>query len=468
MIFGAQSLYDTVFGGELPEHAAVIDGERSWTYPQLAELIDDCAANLADQGVRPHQVVGIQLGNGVDFVVAFHAIARLGAVVAPVGTHTPAADRDAMLHSADAKRLLTTNDMARLTRSRGARVVPAVTIDSEQLACLPFSSGTTGTPKAVMLPHRALAANIEQFAAVLPLRAGETCLSVLPYSHIYGLTATLNVPLALRATVITADFARESFIKAHERHDVNLTFIAPPLATLLAGDPLVTETNFSVLHTIISGAAPLNIDIAARAEARVNARIRQGFGLTEAAPVTHLAWQDDVAADSIGHPLPGTEIEIRDPHGRPATVGEMWVRGPQVMRGYLGDPLATEAALVDGWLRTGDLVERRSDGSYVVLDRLKDVIKSHGFQVSPVKLERLLAKHPAVTDVAVTRGFSSAGEERPEAYVVAHSSLEPQELIDWLAPQVAKYEKVRDVHLVTHIPRSAAGKILRRELRPLA
>ncbi|MDU0479814.1 AMP-binding protein [Staphylococcus chromogenes] len=463
--WGQRSLYDTVFGDQLPEQTALVNADEELTYPQLAEQIEDVSTRLYARGVREHQVVGMQLANGADFAIAFHAIAKLGAVVTPIGVHVTAADRDAQLAAADAKLLLTQADMSELRASRGALTRPEVRIDPEQLACLPFSSGTTGTPKAVMLPHRALAANIEQFAQVLPLQAGHTCLSVLPYSHIYGLTALLNVPLALRARVVAQPYERHSFLHAHERYQVGLTFIAPPLATLLAQDPLVSEVDFSSLHTVVSGAAPLNIAIAQAAEKRIQARIIQGFGLTEAAPVTHLAWQEGTAPESIGHPLPGTSISVRDAHGEPANIGEMWVRGPQVMRGYLGDPLATEQALVDGWLRTGDLVRQLDDGSVVVIDRLKDVIKSHGFQVSPVKLERLLAAHPAVADVAVARGFGADGEERPEAFVVASSPITDSELIAWLSGRVAGYERVRAVHFVQEIPRSAAGKILRRDLQ---
>lgn len=456
MRFGRRPLFETIFGGDLPEQQAIVNAAGTWTYPQLAELIEDCAARLHSRGVRPHQVVGIQLGNGLEFAVAFHAIAKLGAVVTPIGTHVTAQDRAGQLQASGAKLLLTAENMPELMQPRDALAAPQPQIDPEQLACLPFSSGTTGAPKAVMLPHRALAANIEQFAQVLPLQRGETCLSVLPYSHIYGLTALLNVPLYLRARVVAQDFERESFLRAHESYQVGLTFIAPPLAGLLARDPLVDEVNFHALHTVVSGAAPLNVDIAAAAERRIGARIIQGFGLTEAAPVTHLAYREGTAPTSIGHPLPGTSISVRD--------GELWVRGPQVMQGYLGDPLATEAALIDGWLRTGDLVRELDDGSVEVIDRIKDVIKSHGFQVSPVKLERLLARHPAVADVAVVRCFGPDGEERPEAHVVLQERVSESELMAWLAPQVARHERVRRVHVVAEIPRSASGKILRRQL----
>lgn len=459
----SHTLYDAVFGHELPSTTALIDAHQAITYPDLAERVDDAAAHLAAMGIGERHVVGMQLPNGIDFAVILHAASKIGAVVTPLPMHLSPAERSDLLRAANAQVLIDAELAPSLNKPRGGLVSPTPDIHPEQLACLPFSSGTTGTPKAVMLSHRALSANIEQFSQVLPLRAGETCLSVLPFSHIYGLTALLNVPLAKRARVIARDFERTSFLAAHKNYQVRLTFIAPPLARVLAeADP----ADFDSLHTIVSGAAPLDPALAERVQQRVGARVMQGFGLTETAPVTHLAWQEGTALASIGHPLPGTSISVRDPHTLlPAEEGEMWVRGPQAMSGYLGDPDATAHTLIDGWVRTGDIVRRNPDGSYVVIDRLKDIIKYHGFQVSPVKLEQLIAAMPGVVDCAVARGYDDLGEEQPEAFVVGDVS--PEGVMDFVAQQVAGFEKVRAVHLVESIPRSAAGKILRRELTVL-
>lgn len=455
------SLYDAVFGDDLPEAPALVSQERTWSYPELAELIDDVAAQLHLRGIRERHTVGIQLDNGIDFAAVFHAVLRLGAVAVPLPAHVVGTERAGMLNSVSAKLLVRAEDMPGLMRARGAGVTPIPDIDPEQLACLPFSSGTTGTPKAVMLPHRALAANVKQFAEVLPLASGETCLSVLPFSHIYGLTALLNVPLSKRARIVAQPYERQSFLDAHTGHRVNMTFIAPPLARVM----LDSDADFSALHTIISGAAPLDPAVASRLENTVGAKVRQGFGLTETSPVTHLAWQDNTDIASIGHPLPGTSISVRDPETLAETdEGEMWVRGPQVMAGYLGDPDATARTLIDGWLRTGDLVRRNPDGSFTVVDRLKDLIKSHGFQVSPVKLEHIIMQLTGVSDAAVTRGYGRDGEEQPEAFVVS-SQVTEAEIMDFVASQVAGFEKIRAVHLIDRIPRSASGKILRRQLR---
>lgn len=455
-------LYDAVFGGDLPDTTALISGARELTYPQLAELIDDLAANLATRGIRYGQVVGIQLPNGPEFAVAFHGVVKLGAVATLLPTHLPRPERDAMLASVHAALLIDASTYPDLARPRGALSSPSPAVDPFDLAALPFSSGTTGTPKPVMLPHRALTANIHQFAQVLPLAAGQTCLSMLPFSHIYGLTAQLNVPLYLRARVVAEGFARDRFLSAHEAHNVHLTFIAPPLAPVLTGAP--EHIQFPALTTIVSGAAPLDPAAAERVSQRTGARVMQGFGLTESSPVTHLAWQPGTALESIGHPLPGTEIEVRDASGQLTDEGEMWVRGPQVMAGYLGDPDATARTLVEGWLRTGDLVRREPDGSFVVIDRLKDLIKYHGFQVSPVKLERIIIEIPEVADVAVTRGYGDDGEEQPEAHVVLSSPVPEAAIIEYVSRRVSGYEKIRRVHVVQKIPRSPAGKILRREL----
>ncbi|MEJ5998266.1 class I adenylate-forming enzyme family protein [Corynebacterium sp. H130] len=459
-------LYSTIFGGNLPETTAMITGERRITYPALAELIDDIAAQLSSHGIGPRHVVGIQLGNGIDFAACFHAVLKIGAVATPLPLHVKGEELSGLLTVVGAKLLITEENLSMWMKPRGSLVSPSPDIEPEQLACLPFSSGTTGTPKAVMLPHRALASNVTQFAEVLPLTAGETCLSMLPFSHIYGLTALLNVPLYLRARIVAENFEAGRFISVHPEEQVGLTFIAPPLARLLADSPAVQPADFHALHTIISGAAPLDPALAIRVQDRLNVKVRQGFGLTETAPVTHLAWKDGTDIASIGHPLPGTSISVRDPETLdPATEGEMWVRGPQTMQGYLGDPAATARTLVDGWVRTGDMVRENPDGSFTVVDRLKDMIKYHGFQVSPVKLEQLIMEMPGVRDAAVTRGIDELGEEQPEAYVVGNVS--PAEVMGFVAARVPGFEKVRAVHLVEAIPRSAAGKILRRELPKL-
>lgn len=444
---------------------AMVDAEEEITYPELARRVRAFAGGLRARGVARGEVVGIRLGNGIPFAVAFHGVLTVGAVAAPIAAGVPDDLADWQLGQLDA--VLTVDSATYPSLAAGPEYAPDRYPDPADLAALPFSSGTTGSPKAVELTHANLVANTVQFAERVQLSAGQTCLSVLPFSHIYGLTALLNVPLYLGARVVAIDFSPEAFLRAHERYHVHTTFIAPPLATLLARHPLVDQVDFSALRFIVSGAAPLNVSTAKRAQERVGARIVQGFGMTEASPVTHLTVRDDTPLASIGDPLPETEAKIVDPESLEeldfGQVGELLVRGPQVMRGYYRDPEATAQALADGWLRTGDLATMTPDGQVTIIDRLKDLIKSHGFSVSPVRLEGILLTHPAVDDCAVIRG-NHRGEECPVAAVVLRHDVESSELMRYVAARVAPYEQIREVRRISAVPRSAAGKILRRSL----
>jgi acyl-CoA synthetase (AMP-forming)/AMP-acid ligase II len=223
----------------------------------------------------------------------------------------------------------------------------------------------------------------------------------------------------------------------------------------------------------VCGAAPINVPVAERAEKRLGCPIRQGYGMTEASPGTHLTpyhLLSGIPLGSVGSLAPCTEARIVDPVDgvdvEPGRTGELWVRGPQVMAGYLGNPQATAETVVDGWLRTGDLARVDSDGIFWIVDRLKELIKYKGYQVAPAELESLLLTHPDVADVAVVGVPHGGGGEAPKAFVVARRAVDGEELMAWVADRVAPYKKVREVEFVEAIPKSASGKVLRRLLTP--
>lgn len=437
---------------------AMIDTNRSITFGDLALEIEHVAAGLRAVGIEPGDVVGVRLANSIDFAAAFHACIVAGAIVMPIGGEVPDDPRPAYI--------IDTSTYPALAACEERIEIGSVPVNLDGPCCYPISSGTTGAPKVVVLTHRNLVANTVQFGAKVPVPYGSVCQSVLPFSHIYGLTALLNVPLYLGATVVAMPFEAERFITAHEKYHVHTTFIAPPLATLLARHPLVDSTDFSSLKYMIVGAAALNVADGTKAAERTGSRMLQGYGMTEASPVTHLTTASTTPLSSIGHPLPDTEQRIVDPGTitdvPQGEVGELWVAGPQVMAGYYHNPTATDATLVGRWLRTGDLARVLPGGEVEIVDRLKDVIKYHGYQVSPVKLEALITACPGVTDAAVVRELHD-GEEFPAAYVVGTATAE--QIMAFVAERVPGYEKIRAVHHVEAIPRSAAGKILRRELR---
>ena len=343
---------------------------------------------------------------------------------------------------------------------------------ARDLAVLPFSSGTTGLSKGVMLTHRNLVANMEQIRAIHRIGEDDVLVGLLPFFHIYGQTVVVNLGLSQGATIVTMPrFEMGAFLDLLEGHRVTRAHVAPPVVLGLAKAPGV-EGRELALRVVISGAAPLDADTANRASERLGAPVRQGYGMTEASPVTHFSADEELSAldpGAIGRLVGGTEGRLVDPgSGEDADGdGEIWIRGPQVMRGYLGDEDATQASLTeDGWLKTGDIARVEDGDIWRIVDRVKELIKYKGYQVPPAELEALLLGHPGVADVAVIPIPHESGGEAPKACVVAAGDdLDPDELMAWVAERVAPYKRIRAVEFVDEIPKSASGKILRRLLR---
>jgi acyl-CoA synthetase (AMP-forming)/AMP-acid ligase II len=287
----------------------------------------------------------------------------------------------------------------------------------------------------------------------------------------------LNGVLHAGATlVVMPRFDLEAFLEAIQRYRVTGMHVVPPIVLALAKHPAVDRYDLSSLRWVNSGAAPLDAALTHAAAGRLRCAVRQGYGLTETSPVTHFLREDEAVAHAgtVGRPLPGTEVRIVDVEsGRdvPAgATGEIWLRGPQVMLGYLGKPEATAAMLTpDGWLRTGDVGVQDAEGFLRVVDRVKELIKFKGMQVAPAELEALLLTHPSVGDVAVIPHPDAEAGEIPAAYVVPRAGVAAdaalaQELMTFLAGRVAPHKRVREVHFLEQVPKSASGKILRRVL----
>jgi acyl-CoA synthetase (AMP-forming)/AMP-acid ligase II len=484
-----------------PDAPALIDGltGATTTYAALAAAIRTAAARLVAAGVRPGSVVGLAAPNGPVWPVALHGALAAGATVAPLNPACTVDELAGLLGAAGALAVLADPALddrvvkaAALARLRGLNADtgagPVIPLDEltappddppgplpapvapDAVAVLPFSSGTTGLPKGVRLTHRNLVANLEQHRELQRLGPGEVLCAVIPFFHSYGLTLVLHAALASGAAVVTLPrFELGAYLDAIRTHGVTRLHVAPPVLRALVDAP--GEPRLSTVRVAVCGAAPLDPALAARVTARYGFPVVQGYGLTEAAPGTHFTpddrW-DSVPAGSVGWLVPGTEgriVPLGDPDGGPA--GELWVRGPQVMAGYLDDPGATAATLdAEGWLRTGDVVTVDDDGVFRVVDRVKELIKYNGYQVPPAELEALIGGHPSVSDVAVVGVADAVAGELPKAFVVADDDLDPDELMAWVAARVAPYKKIRLVERVDAIPRSASGKILRRALRP--
>lgn len=503
-------LYDYIFGNlstEEEDRVAVIDiadGSET-TFAQLQNYIESTAGWLASKGIKKGDVVALHLPNSLNFIVAAYGLWRIGAVPSPLSLLSTPESVTEQVKDSGAKMLLTVaalgdasaqgakdagieeDNIVFLDTSKGMqqimaerRTAPAVEINpDEDLAVLPYSSGTTGLPKGVRLMHRQLVANVQQGQDIHLVRPEDKVYAVLPFFHIYGLTALVNLALAQRATlVVVPRFELQSFLEHHQKFGVTFTLIAPPIAVQLAKHPMVDNYDLSQMRSFFSGAATLDEDLALALEKRLGIHVQQGYGMTETSPLAHANVSKDINRGSIGKPCANTESKLVDPENLeeiplPAEgvseVGELWVRGPQIMAGYLNKPEETAAALPgDGWLRTGDLANSDPEGNVHIVDRLKELIKYKGYQVPPAELESVLLSHPEIADAAVVGVHrASDGEELPKAFVVAQrgSALNEQQVMDFVAERVAPYKKIRIVEFVQGIPKSSTGKILRRELR---
>ncbi len=347
---------------------------------------------------------------------------------------------------------------------------PEIDVDpATDLAVLPYSSGTTGLPKGVMLTHRNLIANVLQIDETFDLGEEDVLIGVLPFFHIYGQSVIMNLGLRSGATVVTMPrFDLEQFLGLIGEHGVTLAYVVPPIALALAKHPAVEGADVSSLRLIMSGAAPLGAELSNAVSTRLGVPTIQGYGMTETSPVTHVSPIEPelIKGGSIGLPVPGTESRLVDPDsGKDGTRGELWIRGPQVMAGYLNNEEATRNTIdPDGWLHTGDIAEIDEDGYYAIVDRLKELIKYNGFQVPPAELEAILITHPAIADCAVIGVPDEEAGELPKAFVVVSGEVTDDEIMAFVAEQVSPQKKVRLIERIEQIPKSAAGKILRRQL----
>ncbi|MBX7450271.1 4-coumarate--CoA ligase family protein [Mycolicibacterium sp. 3033] len=521
------SVYDYLFSGlagpdaEHLDRIALIDSTtgRQTSYREMIARIDSFAGALAARGLGVGDVVGLLAPNSSAFAVAFHGILRAGVTATTINALFTAKDIAKQLTDSRAAMLITVSalapqateavTMAGLSAENlvvldgpgraadghpnavelldGNPAAPDVTFaPSSHLAALPYSSGTTGNPKGVMLTHRNLVANVAQIRPLHGMVPDDVMLAVLPFFHIYGMTVLLNAALHARARlVIMPSFDLGQFLGNIAEHRATIAFIAPPVAVALAKHPMVDDHDLSSLKVVMSGAAPLDADLGRAVAERLDCRVVQGYGMSELSPVSHITPFDagahdmhvDAPLSSVGWTVsnavskivdPETGKDINPPDEGLSATGELWFKGPNVMAGYLNNDEATRSTIDDdGWLHTGDLAQVDAHDCVYIVDRLKELIKYKGYQVPPAELEAVLLGHPGIADAAVIGVPNDEGEEVPKAYVVkqADAELTEDEVIEFVAGQVAPYKKVRQVQFIDAVPKSASGKILRKDLR---
>jgi acyl-CoA synthetase (AMP-forming)/AMP-acid ligase II len=300
--------------------------------------------------------------------------------------------------------------------------------------------------------------------------------AILPFFHIYGMTGLVNQPLQAGATVVVLPrFDLVQFLDVLEQQRITQVFVAPPVVLALAKHPAVEGRDLSAIRSLVCAAAPLDAELAGQAAARLGVPITQAYGMTELSPGTHLVPRGEEAAappGTVGKLVPTTEARLvsvgTGEDAGPGEEGEIWIRGPQRMKGYFGRPEETDT-LIDGegWLHTGDIGRVDEDGWWFVVDRVKELIKYKGYQVAPAELEAVLLASPDVADAAVIGVYDERGDEVPKAFVVRApgSSATEDDVLAFAAERTAPYKRVRRVEFVDAIPKAASGKILRRELR---
>ena len=484
-----------------PEKPALIDGTtgRTYSFAELSDVIHRLAGGLVARGFAPGDTLALMAPNLPEYAIIFHAVAVAGGVVTTVNPTYGADEVAFQLRDAGATELVTVGMFAEVAKEAitGTEISEVITIDGvagttaldsifgdpiqqspvnpvDDVVVLPYSSGTTGLPKGVMLTHHNLVANICQCDhAIVYQPDGEVALAFLPFFHIYGMQVLMNGLLANGVTVVTLPrFDLDQALSLVQEHRITRFFAVPPVVLALAKHPAVDSYDLSSLVQVFSGAAPLGAEIAMEAEKRIGCEVVQGYGMTELSPVSHATPPGMFKAGSSGVTVSNTESRIVDPDtGEDQPLGErgeLWVRGPQVMKGYLNNPEATAATLdSDGWLHTGDVAIIDEDHHMTIVDRVKELIKYNGFQVPPAELEGLLITHPEVNDVAVIGIPDESAGELPKAFIVRSpgSEVTAEDLQAFVAEHVASYKHIRLVEFIDEIPKSASGKILRRLLR---
>jgi acyl-CoA synthetase (AMP-forming)/AMP-acid ligase II len=493
----------------LRDRPAIVDGPtgRTLTFGELADQVKRVATALHGMGFRKGDVFAIYSPNVPEYAVALLAVASLGGVTTTVNPLYTVGELAKQLGDCRARFLITVPaflDKAREAAAQtgveeifvfgevaGARpfadflkappAPPPVSIDvRNDVVALPYSSGTTGLPKGVMLTHYNIVSNLHQCLGVTDWegpREGDVVLVFLPLFHIYGLVVILALNLVNGATtVLIPRFDFTEFLELAQKYRATILPLVPPVVLAMAKSPAVGEFDLSSVRLVFCGAAPLSDDVARELATKLGCPVTQGYGMTEASPVTHLSptrnapWKPGASGKIVCN----TEVKLVSVDtGAELGVGqegELLMRGPQIMKGYLGQPAATADAIdAEGWYHTGDVGYVDTDGFFFIVDRTKELIKYKGLQVAPAELEALLLTHPAVLDCAVFRKADVEAGEVPKACVVlkpdpASRATAAEELIAFVAGRVAPHKRIRHLEFVEQIPKSASGKILRRVL----
>jgi len=508
--YGTYPIHDilTDASNKYSDKTAIIDGDSTYSFSELENFSSRFSGALKNLGILKGDRVGILAPNCAEFVIAFHGITKSGGVVTTINSGYREREIAHQVQDSGCKILVVHESLTQIfseARSLIKTDVKAIVVTDEHgtegsfwqlvnssephitsgldttndLAALPYSSGTTGLTKGVMLSHSNLVSNVEQLMGLsggASMNDKDVILVHLPLFHIYGMNVLMNPCIAAGATqVMMGRFDMEEFLSLIETHRVTKLFTVPPVGLGLSQYPGVATRDLTCLEFAMFGAAPLSAELQVKISEVLNCAVIQGYGMTESSPVTNIDYTEPglMKAGSIGPAVANTEekiVDTEDPDKQlgPDEVGELMVRGPQVMLGYFNNPQATEETLTnDGWLHTGDIGKMDEEGYVWVLDRKKELIKYNGFQVPPAELEGLLIEHPEIADAAVIGKPDEESGEIPKAFVVktAGSDISEDAVMSFVASKVSTFKHVREVEFIDAIPKNPSGKILRRLLK---
>jgi acyl-CoA synthetase (AMP-forming)/AMP-acid ligase II len=489
------------------EKTALIDGDRRLSFAQYGETVENVARSLVTAGIAPGDRIAICLPNSWEFAVAYHATTLAGAIPTPLNPSYKEREVRYQIENSGARFLITDGTLVgsmnlsglpslqrvyttrtpaggaqafdELLRGSSAALPQPEQPSDVALAALPYSSGTTGLPKGVMLTHSNLVSNVYQIAApnTAPFSEQMTALLFLPMYHIYGLNVVLNPFLMLGATlVVMSRFDAQRAAQLIVGEHVNFIPAVPPVVNIFCqmAEAGAFPKNHSIRY-VKSGAAPLAPELARRFTNLTGIKVVQGYGMTEASPVTHVGFETGplYRPESIGGPVALTECRILNELGEesaPGEIGELVMRGPQFMLGYWNAPESTADVLRDGWYYSGDIARVDEDGLYYIVDRRKEMIKYKGLPVAPAEVESVLLECPLVRDAGVVAKPDDAAGEIPCAFIVLREGVPETEKTErdicaFAAERLAGHKQPREIRFVPQIPRNPSGKVLRRELK---
>ncbi len=483
------------------DKVAVFSRGRATTYGALRDQVAHVRGGLAALGVGKGDRIALLCSNGRYFVDLYLAALGLGAITVPLNPSSPAPEIEREVHTVEAKVVVVEPSAAhawsQIDRTRlpsvqhvvatetgtvpgadsafddllAAQPLATVEVAADDLAVLIFTSGTAGSPRAAMLSHGNLSANIEQGLSTDGINPSDVVYGVLPMFHIFGLNVVLGLTLARGATVVLVQ-RFDPFTALETIADRGITVIpgAPPLWLAFSHFEEAPADSFANVRLALTGAAKMPEEATRRLQQRFGITLREGYGLTEASPVVTSSAGMTIKVGSVGKVLDGIQVRLVDENGDDALegdAGEIWVKGPNVFQGYLDEPEATARVLTaDGWLRTGDIAVVDDDGYLYLVDRAKDLVIVSGFNVYPAEVEEVLMEHPDVAEVGVIGVPHPHTGEAVKAFVVLKPGAAAHEdtLVSWCLDNLARYKCPSKILFVDELPRNVSGKLLRRDL----